>query len=118
MLPEAVAQYLETIPVAQRPIYDRLWQLIARHHPGAEVKLWYRMPTFKTDQGWVSLATQKHHVSLYTCGGPWMQVFQAKHPKIKTGKGCLRFTATSLIPEEDLIELVQAALEGGRHELV
>ena len=52
MLPEAVAQYLETIPVAQRPIYDRLWQLIARHHPGAEVKLWYRMPTFKTDQGW------------------------------------------------------------------
>ena len=62
----------------------------------------YKMPTYRVGAGWVAIANQKHHVSLYTCGPHHIEDFKARYPGIKTGKGCINFRDKDELPVADL----------------
>jgi len=70
----------------------------------------YKMPTYQVDDGWVAIANQKRYVSLYTCGYHHIADFKAKHPQIKTGKGCINFRQKDELPLDDLKAVVTHAI--------
>jgi uncharacterized protein YdhG (YjbR/CyaY superfamily) len=71
----------------------------------------YRMPSYHHRDGWVGIANQKRHVSLYTCGEHCIAAFTAKHPDINAGKGCLRFRDRDELPLADLKAVIRRAME-------
>ncbi len=69
------------------------------------------MPTYEAGEGWVAAANQKNCISLYTCSAEHLESFKRKHPKIKTGKGCINFKDSDDIPINDLIPVIKSAME-------
>ena len=106
-----VESYLDAIPEPRRARARRLHDMILEQYPRARVDLQYRMPTYHVDQGWVALANQKHYLSLYTCGYHHIAAFRQKHPRIKTGKGCINLRDRDPLPLADLRAVVRHAIE-------
>jgi len=88
-----------------------LHDLIVDVYPDAQIDMSYKMPTYKVNDGWVSLANQKNYVSLYTCGAHHLKEFKEKYPSIQTGKGCINFKKTDTLPIEALKMVVKHAIE-------
>lgn len=86
-------------------------QAILKAYPQVKVDMGYRMPTYKAGEGWVALANQKHHISLYTCGYHHIEAFKKTHPGVKTGKGCINLRDRDQVPMDDLIRVVRHAIE-------
>jgi uncharacterized protein YdhG (YjbR/CyaY superfamily) len=105
-----VENYLETIPPVRRSRFDSLHRLILDLYPQAVVDMKYRMPTYQVDDGWVAVANQKNYISLYTCGYHHIEKFKAKHPDIKTGKGCINFRDKDALPLADIEDIVKHAI--------
>lgn len=80
-------------------------------YPEAEAVMWYRMPTWRQGKGWVSLANQKHYVSLYTNGARNLKEFKRDFPGIKTGTGCINFREKDELPEEGVRRVIRHAME-------
>jgi len=106
-----VKEYFRRVPKERQPLLRKLHALILEAYPDAESLIWYNMPTYRAKSGWVSLANQKHYVSLYTCSEQHIAAFKAKHPKIKTGKACINFRDTDEVPLEDVKKVVRHAIE-------
>ena len=107
---KAAKAYFAAIPEDRKPAVDMLHKLVVDLFPEAEITMGYRMPTYRVGEGWVALANQKSYVSLYTCGYHHIADFKIKHPKIKTGKGCINFKNADEIPLKDLKEVVKHAI--------
>jgi hypothetical protein len=60
-----VRGYIEAIPAAHRPLFDRLHGLIHRARPDVTVVMSYKMPTYKAGGRRVLLAAWKHGISVY-----------------------------------------------------
>jgi uncharacterized protein YdhG (YjbR/CyaY superfamily) len=109
---EAVRDYIDAIPGAHRPLFDRLHQLILAAYPDAAVVLSYKMPTYKVGSGRLYVGAWKHGVSMYG----WKQGrdagFTARHPELMTSSGTvqLRPHDAADIPDEELRDLVRSAL--------
>ena len=108
---DRVQAYFEAVPAARRARLDVLHELIVALFPEAEMTLSYEMPTYRVKSGWVAIANQKHYVSLYTCGAAHIAAFKAKHPRYKTGAGCINFRDTDELPLEDLKQVIRHAIE-------
>ena len=80
-------------------------------YPKAVLSMKYKMPTFTQGDGWVAVANQKNYISLYTCSAEHLEGFKMKHPKIKTGKGCINFQDRDGIPLKDLKPVIKSAME-------
>ncbi len=106
-----VQQYFKAVPAERKPLITRLRDLILELYPDAEELLWYKMPTYRAKSGWVSLANQKHYVSLYTCSETYIADFKAKHPQIKTGKACINFRDSDPVPAAALKKVIKLAME-------
>jgi uncharacterized protein YdhG (YjbR/CyaY superfamily) len=106
-----VQHYLESVPRERRQLVEKLHGLIIGLYPQATVDMSYRMPTYRAKDGWVALANQKHHVSLYTCGAHHLADFKEKHPGIRTGKGCINFKVTDRIPVAAVKTVIRHAME-------
>ena len=109
---EAVQGYVDAIPAGQRPLFDRLQSLILELYPEAEVVISYQIPTYKAKAGRVSLGLWKGGVSLYTTDPRHIEDFKARHPAVKTGKASLNFKVTDELPEPDVRDVVERAMEG------
>ncbi len=107
---EKVKEYLEAAPNSRKEALNALHQLILEEFPDAVVDMKYRMPTYCVGEGWVSIANQKHYVSLYTCGYHHIKEFKEKHPGYKTGKGCINFKDKDALPLDDIRRVVQLAI--------
>ena len=107
----SVQTYLTSIPPDRQALITTLHDLILELYPEAVVDMQYKMPTYHRGDGWVALANQKHYVSLYTCGAHHLVEFKAKHPKIKTGKGCINFKVSDVLPLEEIKTVVRHAME-------
>ncbi|MDA0708910.1 MAG: DUF1801 domain-containing protein [bacterium] len=107
---KVVDAYFAAIPEDRRPMVEMLHKLIVGLFPEVEVSMGYRMPTYRVGDGWVAIANQKNYVSLYTCGYHHIVDFKTKHPKIKTGKGCINFKNATEIPLKDLEDVVKHAI--------
>lgn len=106
-----VIDYIRNIPENRKTKFTQLHELIVQTYPDTKVDLSYNMPTYKVDDGWVALANQKSYVSLYTCGAHHLALFKQKHPDFKTGKGCINFRVKDELPLDDLVQVIQHAIE-------
>ncbi|WP_237066112.1 iron chaperone [Microbulbifer guangxiensis] len=88
---ELIDDYTCSLAPLRRERVEALHHFILTQYPDAQVSLQYRMPTYHHGKGWVSVASQRHHVSLYTCDRHHIQPYIDRHPDVKCGKGCLNF---------------------------
>lgn len=105
-----INRYIEGQPEDRRVVLSHLVALIQEQAPDAEASMKYKMPTFERAGHWVAVANQKHYVSLYTCQEEYIEEFRLKHPKVKTGKGCINFTRMDSIPYGDVVRVIDCAL--------
>lgn len=106
-----VDNYFSSAPNDRKDILLKLHNLIVDMYPDAHVDMSYKMPTYKVKEGWVAIANQKNHVSLYTCGAHHLVEFKEKYPAIKTGKGCINFKNTDTLPILALKKVVKHAIQ-------
>lgn len=110
---EAAQRYIDAIAPEHRPLFDRLHRLILAVHPDAAVVLSYKIPTYKVGDRRLHVGAWKHGLSIYG----WQQgrddAFTSRHPALKTSKGTLQLRPedAAAIPDEELSDLVRAALE-------
>ncbi len=107
---DGVMEYFQAQPESRRERLLALHQAIMTAYPKAKVDMGYRMPTYKAGEGWVALANQKQHISLY-CGYHHIEAFKQAHPGVKTGKGCIKLRDRDELPMDDLIQVVRHAIE-------
>lgn len=83
--------YYKAVPRARLVRLRLIEAAIRKVAPTALASLDYKMPTFKTESGWIAYANQKHYVSVYTCSEERLEPYVTAYPKCNCGKGCLRF---------------------------
>ena len=76
-----VDDYIRSIPKTRLARYMTIHNLIIKLYPDATVDMSYNMPTYRHGDGWVALANQKNHISLYTCGASHIEDYKNKHPQ-------------------------------------
>ncbi len=112
VLPPAVRAYIDAIPPEHRPLFDRLHELIVTAHPGAELTLSYRMPTYRAGKRRLFVGAWRHGISIYG----WQQDrdggFSARHPELVTSKGTIQLRPGDAagISDDEFIGLARAAL--------
>ncbi len=111
---DAVRDYVEAIPPAHRPLFDRLHGLVLDAYPDVTVVLSYQMPTYRRGSRRMFLANWKHGVSIYGWNHDADGGFLARHPEFKTSRGTiqLRPDQAAAIPDEEFRDLVRGALDG------
>ena len=102
--------YADVVSDERRQLFDRLQRIILAMYPNAELKVSYGILKHQIESGHVWLGYRKDGVSLYTGHPPLIAEFRAKHPGIKTGKGCLNFRLTDRIPLTDVRRLIRQAM--------
>ena len=108
---EDVRSYFDAVPAQRRALLDRLHALILGCYPDAQVDLSCRMPTYRVRDGWVAIANQKRHVSLYTCAAAHLAEFKQRYPHIRTGKGCINLKPGDEVGAAALEQVVRHAIE-------
>jgi uncharacterized protein YdhG (YjbR/CyaY superfamily) len=111
---DAVRDYIDAIAPQHRPLFDRLHRLVLEAHPDAVVVLSYQMPTYKVGRRRLFLGVWRHGVSIYGVQQDRDGGFTARHPELKASKGTIRLRPKDAagIPDEELRDLVRAALDG------
>ena len=111
---EAVRDYIEAIAPERRPLFDRVHRLVLEVHPDAEVVLSYQMPAYRVGRRRLFVGAWRHGVSIYGWGEGGDAGFTARHPELKSGRGTIRLRteAAGAIPDDELRDLVRAALGG------
>jgi uncharacterized protein YdhG (YjbR/CyaY superfamily) len=110
---EEVQGYIDGIAAEYRPLFDRLHRLILEAHPDAAVVLSYKIPAYKVGRRRLYLGAWKHGLSIYGLPQERGAGFVSRHPGLKTSKGTiqLRPEDAAAIPDDELRDLVRAALE-------
>jgi len=110
---KAVQDYIEGIAPEHRDLFDRLHRVILSEHPDAAVMLSYKIPTYKLGSRRLYVGAWKHGVSIYGWRQGREAGFTARHPTLKTSKGTIQLRPEDAagIPDEELGELVRAALD-------
>jgi uncharacterized protein YdhG (YjbR/CyaY superfamily) len=110
-----VHAYINEIPAGHPPLFDRLHELIVRAHPEVAVTMSYKMPTYKSGDRRLFMATWKHGISVYGWRKDEDGGFVARHPGLKTSTGTIRLRPedAAAISDEELLGLLRPAL-GGR----
>ena len=105
--------YIDAITPEHRPLFDRIHRLILAAHPDVAVVLSYRIPTYKVGTRRLYVGAWKHGVSLYGWPQDRDAGFTSRHPTLKTSKGTIQLRPEDAagIPDDELRELVRAALE-------
>lgn len=108
-----VESYIEQIPPAQRPLFDRLHAIILAAHPDAEVALAYDMPAYRVGKRRLNLGAWKHGVSVYGFRRDNDGGFLARHPRLSSGKATIRIRPSdgAAISDEEFTALLGGALE-------
>lgn len=106
-----IDEYLRSIPENRIAKFNSIIELVKLMYPMASLSMKYKMPTFTQGSAWVAVANQKNYISLYTCSAEHLTSFKVKHPKIKTGKGCINFQDRNEIPINDLKLVIKSAME-------
>jgi uncharacterized protein YdhG (YjbR/CyaY superfamily) len=110
----AVREYIDAIAAEHRSLFDRLHRLVLEAHPDAAVVLSYQMPTYTVGPRRIHIGVWKHGVSIYGWDHGRDAGFIARHPELKTSKGTIQLRPGDAagIPDDELRDLVRAALDG------
>jgi len=110
---ETVRDYIDGIDQVNRPLFDRVHQLILAAYPDVVVAISYQIPTYRVGRRRLHVGAWQHGVSIYG----WPQGSEAgliaRHPMLRTSKGTIRLRPQDAadVSDEELLELVHAALE-------
>jgi len=113
IIPPEVQAYIDAIPSGHQPLFDRLHRLILTAHPGAEVTLSYRMPTYKAGNRRIYMGAWKHGISIYGWRRDRDGGLAARHPGLVTSSGTIRLRPEDAagISDEELLDLARGALD-------
>ncbi len=108
-----VQAYIDAIPAAQRPLFDRVHAIILAAHPEAEVALAYDMPAYRVGKRRLNIGVWKHGVSVYGFRKDNDGGFLARHPTLPSGKGTIRIRPrdAAMLSDEELTALLGGALD-------
>lgn len=111
---DPVRDYIDAIPTANRPLFDRLERLVLEAHPEAERLILYQMPAYKVGRRRLFLGAWKKGVSIYGWNEGRDKGFIARHPELKTSTGTIRLRPADAagITDDEFRDLVSAALDG------
>jgi uncharacterized protein YdhG (YjbR/CyaY superfamily) len=111
-IPSEVQAYIDGIPPAHRPLFDRLHRLILAAHPGVKVALSYKMPAYQAGKRRIYVGAWKHGISVYGWGRDRAAEFTARHPELVTSTGTIRLRPedAAAISDEEFLSLIRAAL--------
>lgn len=111
---DAARDHVDALAPDRRPLFDRVHRLILEEHPDAAVVLSYQMPTYVVGRHRLYVGVWKHWLSFYGWVPGRDGGFSARHPDLVTSKGTLRLRSADAarIPDDELRELVRAALRG------
>jgi hypothetical protein len=109
---EGVRGYIDAIPIAHRPLFDRIHGLVTQAAPDAELTLAYKMPTFTVGKRRLFVGVWKHGVSMYGWDHAHDGGFVARHPELQTSTGTLRLRPAdaAAISDAELLALIAGAL--------
>lgn len=109
---DAVRGYVDAIPADHRPLFDRVFGLIAEAAPDAEVFLSYGIPAYRVGKRRLFVGAWEHGVSLYGWQEGSDAGFVERHPELRTGKGTIRLRPedAAAIADEELRLLAGAVL--------
>jgi len=115
---EAVRAYIDDIPAATRPLFDRLHRLIVEAYPDVTIVLSYKMPTYRRGSRRLFVGAWKHGVSVYGWDEGRDAGFIARHPGLKTSTGTIRLRPADAehISDDELRDLVRGALDAREGE--
>jgi uncharacterized protein YdhG (YjbR/CyaY superfamily) len=107
-----VQDYIDAITPANRPLFDRLHQLIVGEFPDVVVFISYQMPTYRLGDRRLYVGSWKHGLSVYGWDADRNVDFVDRHPELSNGKGTIKLPpgVAAEIPDEELIGLVRGAL--------
>ena len=108
----SVQAYIDAIPVATRPLFDRVDALVRGAFPEVETVLSYKMPTYVVGARQLHVGAWKHGLSFYGWDEGQDGGFASRHPELSSGRGTLRLppSAAADISDEELLALIAGAL--------
>ena len=98
-----IETYLSKMPLERRNRIETIRKAFMQAESGVQETMKYKMPTFEKQQNWVSIANQKNYISVYFCSEELIRNIKQKHPRINTGKGCVRIRDNQEVPVTDLV---------------
>jgi len=107
-----VQSYLDGIPTAHRPMWDRVERLVRALHPDVELRLTYGMPTFVVGEHRLPVGVWKHGLSLYGLDDSNDAGFIARHPELSSGRGTVKLPTQRAqdLSDEELSATLAAVL--------
>jgi hypothetical protein len=108
-----VQAYIDAIPAARRPLFDRVHGIVLAARPDAEVGLAYDMPAYRVGGRRLSIGVWAHGISVYGWRRDHDGGFLERHPELAHGRGTIRLStqAAETIGDDELRALLGSALE-------
>lgn len=100
-----VQSYLENLPLERQEALKAIRSLIRETLPEINETMRYRMPTYEYKQVFVSMASQKHYMSLYL-DVSLVEKHKAALKHLDCGKSCVRFKKLEDLPLETIKQIL------------
>ena len=107
-----IEEYYEEMPDHRRDAAKVVHGLVLELYPDATISMKYKMPTYESEKGWISIGNQKNYWSVYTCSIDKISDYIKHNPDMKHGKGCLNFRKKDVLDEASMKIVIKKALEG------
>ncbi|MBL7111040.1 MAG: DUF1801 domain-containing protein [Bacteroidales bacterium] len=106
-----VEKYIKNVDPGKKHIFDELRSIILSV-PGLTEVTKYGMLHYTTMNNWaISLAHQKHYVSLYVHNIQIVKKYKNELEDLNTGKSCIRFSKSKKVPAKTIRKIMIEATE-------
>jgi uncharacterized protein YdhG (YjbR/CyaY superfamily) len=105
-----VEQYMRDLEPERREALQTLRTMIMQAVPGVKETMHYRMPTYKLDEVVLSIASQKHYMSLYM-DTELVAKYQGDLGHLNCGKSCIRFKKIEELPLATIERMIRETVE-------
>lgn len=101
-----IDEYIAGFPAATQKRLTAMRKTIAKHAPGAEERIAYRIPTFYLNGNLVHFAAFEHHVGFYP-GAAGIAAFRKALTQYRSAKGSVQFPHDEPLPLALVAEIVE-----------
>lgn len=105
-----VDEYLRDLDPERQAALEQIRALIFQTVPAVSETMKYRMPTYELDDVVVSMASQKHYMSLYM-DTELVARHQDDLSHLNCGKSCIRFRRIDDLPLETIERIIKETVE-------
>jgi uncharacterized protein YdhG (YjbR/CyaY superfamily) len=104
-----VLAYIQGCPQKRQERLLALHALILTTYPDVAISMSSKKPTYERQGGRIAIANRKSYISMYVDNPESLTDFVAKHPEVRSGKGCLNFTDSTEVPLFDIRAVIHKA---------